>query len=102
MKVAMDKRKNINPLNVFGMRRVSFCPPHFESANVDMTYNMTRVIETWIEEHTKGRYYLGQKIALDQNSNDSSRRRIKYTTSISFENSKDLSYFLLACPYLKY
>ena len=102
MKIAMDKKKQVNPLNVFEMRRVSFCPPHFESANVDMTYNMTRVIETWIDEHTKGRYYLGQKIAQDQDSTVPNRRKIKYMTVVSFENSKDLSYFLLACPYLKY
>ena len=101
MKITMDKKGKINPLSVFGMRRVSFCPPHFESANVDLTYNLSRVIESWIDENTKGRYYLGQRV-IDSDNRDLGRRKIKYVTTVSFENSKDLSYFLIACPYLKY
>ena len=101
-KKTMDKKRKVNPLNVFGMRRVSFCPPHFESANVELTYNMIRVIEQWIEENIKGRFFIGQKVIVDPNVVDTGKKKIKYTTLVSFENSKDLSYFLLACPYLKY
>lgn len=96
----MDKKIKINPLNVFGMRRTRFCPPHFESANVEMTYNMTRALESWIDENTSGRYFIGSKVEPNMRGNSGSR--IKYSTSVAFENSKDLSYFLLACPYLKY
>ena len=96
----MDKKIKINPLNVFGMRRTKFCPPHFESATVELTYNMSRALESWIEEHTAGRYYIGSKI--DPTFKGFSTTRVKYSTIVAFENSKDLSYFLLACPYLKY
>lgn len=102
MKITMDKRRKVNPLNVFGMRRVNFCPPHFESANVELTYNMIRAIEQWIDENIKGRFFLGQRVIVDPNVSDVGKKKIKYTTLVSFENSKDLSYFLLACPYLKY
>jgi hypothetical protein len=96
----MDKKIKINPLNVFEMRRTKFCPPHFESVNVDMTYNMVRALESWIDENTAGRYFIGSRI--EPNIRASSGSRVKYSTSVAFENSKDLSYFLLACPYLKY
>lgn len=96
----MDKKLKVNPLNVFGMRRVTFCPPHFESTTVALTYNMSKALETWIDEHTRGRYYIGTR--LDSNIFDGSKSRVKYSTVVSFETSKDLSYFLLACPYLKY
>lgn len=96
----MDKHLKVNPLNVFGMRRVIFCPPHFESVSVELMYNMGRSLEAWIEEHTSGRYYIGQKI--DSNIFETNRKKVKYSTIVSFETSKDLSYFLLACPHLKY
>jgi hypothetical protein len=96
----MDKKLKINPLNVFEMRRVKFCPPHFESTTVALTYNMSKALEAWIDEHTRGRYYIGTR--LDSNIFDGSKGRVKYSTVVSFETSKDLSYFLLACPYLKY
>jgi hypothetical protein len=96
----MDKKIKINPLNVFGMRRAKFCPPHFESVNVDLTYNMSRALQSWIDEHTTGRYFIGSK--LDPSFKGFGGGKVKYSTNIAFENSKDLSYFLLACPYLKY
>jgi len=102
MKIAMDKQKKINPLNVFGMRRVKFCPPHFESTNVDLTYNMTNSIEQWIDKNTKGRFFLDQQVIFSPHESHMGRKKVKRTTVISFENSKDLSYFLIACPYLKY
>lgn len=98
----MDKKRKVNPLNVFGMRRVKFCPPHFESANIELTYNIAKSLENWIDENTKGRYYIGQQVSNEPTSNDPTKKRIKYSTVVSFENNKDLSYFLLACPYLKY
>jgi len=96
----MDKNLKINPLSVFGMRRVKFCPPHFESSTIALTYNMSKALESWIDDNTRGRYFIGQR--LDSNIFDGTKYRVKYSTVVSFENSKDLSYFLLACPYLKY
>ena len=91
----MIKRLEPNPLNICKIRRVEFCPPYFESTSLPLTYNLRESIERWIENNLKGRYYVGKNVALIEN---------KFNTNlkIAFENSKEMSYFMLACPYLKY
>jgi len=84
--------KEPNPLNIYGMRTLKVPPPHFEYCTMPMTYNMTDALSNWIDKNLKGRYYLGQ--SLDSN--------YKSTVKIGFEEPKELSYFMLACPLLKY
>ena len=91
----MVKTLEPNPLNVFDIRRVDFCPPYFESINIPMTYNLQESIERWIESHLKGRFFVGKDTTLVDN-------KIETTLKISFEESKEMSYFMLACPHLKY
>ena len=90
------KLKDPNPLTVLDMRRVSFCPPHFETVTLGRRYNMEQAICSWIENKLTGRYFFGTNVTLDEDNNIS----VVYTAG--FENGKDLSYFTLACPYLKY
>jgi hypothetical protein len=91
----MVKTLEPNPLNVFDIRRVDYSPPYFESINIPMTYNLQESIERWIEFHLKGRFFIGKDTALVDN-------RIETTLKIGFEDSKEMSYFMLACPHLKY
>ena len=84
-----------NPLNLFEMRRLDFMPPHFSSINVPMQYNLDNSIDKWIEQHLKGRYFIGRSVHLVENSIDNVIR-------IGFEDTKEMSYFMLACPHLKY
>jgi len=49
-------------------------------------------MSTWVHDNLKGRYYIGSTI--DQN--------YKTVLKIGFEEPKELSYFMLACPLLKY
>jgi len=88
--------KDTNPFDVLNLRRVDFCPPHFSTTNIPKTYNMEYAIVEWIRDHLSGRFYLGENVSLD----DTNNMKIVYT--IGFENSKELSYFMLACPFLKY
>lgn len=90
------KLKDPNPLDVLGLRRVEFCPPHFATAMVQRRYNIDRAICDWIEDHLTGRYYFGQSLQLDENNN------LTQTTTVGFEQEKELSFFMLACPHLKY
>jgi hypothetical protein len=92
----VNKEISINPLNVFGLRKVSFPPPHFEYVNMKLSYNMLDSIEKWIEKNSKKRYFIGKNIDLTKD------RKIDNFLRIGFEDSKELSYFILACPYLKY
>ena len=84
-----------NPLNYFDLRRVYYAPPHFKYFTVNK-YNpsMVRQLNEWIINNLNNRYYIGQGIMLD-NSNT-----IVYNTRIGFENEKEITFFIIACPYI--
>ena len=90
------KLKDPNALNFFEIRRVIVPPPHFEYIILPTRYNLANSLIKWIEQNAKGRFYVGKTISL---SNDN---HIESMTKIGFEEAKELSYFTLACPYLKY
>lgn len=90
------KNNKPNPLNYFNLRKVVFAAPHFKYTSIEK-YNPTVVqdINKWIIHNLNNRYYIGQDIALDQNNS------FIYTTRIGFESEKELSFFMIACPYLQ-
>lgn len=92
-------KKKINPLNVLKMRRVDFCPLHFETITISLAYNLSNVLNEWIFENLSGRYYIGDTIEL---TTDNASPQLHKKIKIGFENNKELSYFMLACPLLKY
>lgn len=92
----MANTLKLNPYNVFEARRVDFPPSHFEYAEITLRYNIKEALERWIESNLKGRYYLGRGVSLDDSN------KLTYTVSIGFEESRELSFFMLACPHLKY
>ncbi len=92
----MVKRNKINPLNVLEARRVDFCPPYFETIVINPTYNLSKALEEWIYENCSSRYYVGNTVELGEST--SFKQKIK----IGFENPSELSYFMIACPLLKY
>ena len=89
--------KDPNPLDVLDLRRESFCPPHFSTTEMPRRYNMETAICDWIEQNLKGRYFFGQNVAINKNNNN-----IETIFTVGFENAKEMSYFMLACPFLKY
>lgn len=93
----MTKVKEPNPLNFYDARQLKVLPPHFESIVIDMKiYNMEKTIVKWINQNLKGRFFIGNVISL------SSSNQYQSGIRVGFENPKELSYFTLACPYLKY
>ena len=92
----MSKPFKINPVNIFGTRRRDFPPVHFDYVNIDISYNLREAIERWIDHNCKSKYYIGKELELDNENKIITRYRI------GFENPKELSYFMLACPHLKY
>lgn len=92
----MAKTLKPNPFSVFGVRRMDFPPDYFEYANIPLNYNMKTALEKWIENNLKSRYYIGRAVSLDESN------KMQYNVHIGFEESRELSYFMLACPYLKY
>jgi len=84
----MIKNRKINPLNIFELRQVKSAPPHFEYVNLPMKYNLEESLVKWIKQHLKHRFYAGKKLT--------------QVLTVGFEETKDMSYFMLACPHLKY
>lgn len=78
------------------MRKLKNPSPHLDYITLRLSYNLETAIDKWILEHCKGRYYLGKTLELRDSKLD--YRLIK----VGFENKKELSYFTLACPHLKY
>ena len=84
-----------NPLNYFKMRRVEYATPHFKYFSLS-SYNPKTVknISEWIELNLNNRYYVGQGIMLDN------KNSFVYNTQIGFEEEKEMSFFLIACPFV--
>ena len=59
-------------------------------------YNLEQTIQKWIHSNLKGRFYVGKGLHIDQTN------KISESLRIGFEEPKELSYFTLACPHLKY
>ena len=71
----------ISPLAVLNKQSVKFMPRHFSTVEINQHWDL----EPWIKGHIKGRYSI-------QSST---------TVSVGFEEPADLTYFLLACPYIR-
>tara|TARA_X000000950_G_C13608820_1_gene534474 strand:+ start:176 stop:466 length:291 start_codon:yes stop_codon:yes gene_type:complete len=91
------KIKKPNRLDFYGVRDPKVAPAHFEYINVPLHYNLEKSIDKWILENLKGRYFVGKTIDIQETTRD-----MIEILRIGFEDPKELSYFTLACPYLKY
>ena len=92
----MIKGTNPNPLDVLGVKQVKFLPPHFETVDLRMKYNLEQSLANWISRNIKNRFYIGKNVSLDDEN------KIVNVCTVGFEETKDMSYFMLACPHLKY
>jgi hypothetical protein len=85
-----------NKYGLFDIRKFKVPAPHFDYICIAQRYNIEKSIEKWIQDNLKGRFYLGKSYELDKENNATT------VIKIGFEEAKELSYFTLACPYLKY
>ena len=85
-----------NALNFFDMREVSYASPHFEYTHFKQQYNFQDAIQKWITKNLKGRFHIGTTLVLDGHN------QYQNNVTVGFEDPKELSYFMLACPHLKY
>lgn len=89
-------KTGVNPLNVHHARRVDFCPPYFEFITITPSYSLNKTLDEWIYENTSSRYYIGNTVEASEGT------PFKQKIKIGFENPSELSFFMLACPLLKY
>ncbi len=92
----MSIKSATTPENLFKIRRLSHQPPHLETIDLAYTYNIEKALEKWIEANLKKRYFLSKSVGV------TSENKIDNIVRVGFEDPKELSYFVLACPFLKY
>ena len=84
----MLKHGEVNPLNVFGLRRLDHCPPHFEQVSFECFTHET-TIANWIYENLEGRFYVGHR-DVENNGAQFHRQMV-----VGFELAGEASYFAL-------
>jgi len=88
-------KKDSNPLNLLGARQTEMLPPSFKVITMPIVYNTHSSVIRWIYENCKGRFYVGKGLEIRNGT-------MGAVIKIGFEDPKESSYFVLACPYLKY
>ena len=83
------KHSEPNPLAVFNMQRVPFCPPHFQTITFDLRCGEKPILD-WIYENTEGRFFLGMRAAYAAGS--------IATECVGFETHSEATYFSLFLP----
>jgi len=84
----------LNPVDVLKIREVKHIVPHFSKIKISDSERFDYNIVNWIKSRLKGRYYIANAPALSDD-------KIKVSTFVGFEEQKELTYFMLACPYLR-
>jgi len=87
---------DLNPLEVLSKRSLSHIPPHFAKFKIDDSrFFQSSSLENWVKIKLKGRYAIARQPSLDKDGH------LKSATFVAFEDQKELTYFMLACPYLR-
>jgi hypothetical protein len=86
---------DLNPLEVLHKRSVSHLPPHFTKMRLNPHEVGFSGVEGWIRAKLKGRYCIAQLPSIDKEGH------LKTATFVGFEDQKELTYFMLACPHLR-
>lgn len=91
--------QDVNPLEVLSKRVLNFMPKHFVRTSVGEVYanpygNGINNTHQWIRQNLKGRFCIVDQPVIDSNSG-----RLKHKKFVGFEDPKELTYFMLACPY---
>jgi hypothetical protein len=84
----MLRYKEVNPLAVFGLRKVDHCPPHFIPVTFDARVS-GKDISDWVYANTEGRFYLGDRYTTNDDN------AISMVKCVAFEIAGEASYFAL-------
>lgn len=86
-------RGEINALNVFGIRKLSFIPNHFSKISVSPGINKQALMH-WIEYNLNSRYAVVSNFSLDSN------KKIIVQTEIGLEDPREITMLTLGCRLL--
>jgi hypothetical protein len=89
------KNGKVNPLNVLDIRRVNKIPEHFQCIKIDSSLQYKLLdITRWIYANLNNRFGVSEELIITDNNNVVTR------VKIGFEDPKEISLFMLMCPYL--
>ena len=90
---------NLNPIEVLKQRELTTLPPHFSKIKLsDAEYfdgDHNGDVHHWVKTKLTGRYCIVRSPAIN------SEGKVQSSTFVAFEDQKELTYFMLACPYLR-
>jgi len=78
----------VNPLAVFGLRKVDHCPPHFIQVTFDSKVS-AKDLSDWVYSNTEGRFFIGDRYAINEDN------AIFMSKCVSFEIPGEASMFSL-------
>ena len=78
----------VNPLAVFGLRRLDHCPPHFQRVEFEARVS-DKDIADWIYTNLDGRFYLGDYYV------SKSDGAVSMVKCAAFEMAGESSYFAI-------
>jgi hypothetical protein len=84
----MLKHNEVNPLAIFGLRELEYCPPHFTRVEFDLKA-AEKTISDWIWTNLDGRFWLGDWYSKDENTN------VLFRKCAAFEIPGEASMFAL-------
>ena len=84
----MLKHGEINPLNVFGLRQMAHCPPHFSRVDFDLAASDKKITD-WVYENLEGRFWYGDSYRSTYPGS------IIMQKCVAFERHAEASYFSL-------
>lgn len=86
---------DLNPLDVLKKRKVSYMAPHFSKLKISESDFFDSNLENWIFNKLKGRFYILRTPGVSEDN------KLKNSLIVGFEDQKELTFFMLACPYLR-
>jgi len=86
---------DLNVLDVLDCRKMDTVVPHFSKVLVNRSDWDSDKIDDWITANLKGRYYLLDQPYITEEG------KLKSARFAGFEDHKEITYFILACPYLR-
>jgi hypothetical protein len=84
---------SVNPLNVLGVRRLSYMPKHFARMTINDQLNSDR-IDAWVYQNLDSRYAIVKSLKIDSNN------KMIEIQELGVEDAKELTILSLSCPYL--
>jgi len=86
---------DLNPLDALKQRKLRFVPPHFVKAKIPESFVWDNSVENWVTTKLKGRYCITRFPIIDETG------KLRSTSILALEDQKEMTYFMLACPYTR-